>query len=226
MFKEFEMYLADYEDSLRNAYLNASKARKDWANAYNNKNIDITTTSFYDRRKYSSICCAKVTRRAREDVLILNGSKYYVVVDYREIDDNLYAEIVNTIIKEEEKDGVIHYVYVCGRTAKMIEANYDGYHKFLLDRQVLEQDVNLTYGRDEKWIIERAHKDMLSHKKWIENKVEKMLGKVKKVKKVEGDGWYLHGSNGKLGHMWFVVAGGYNIQRFHWRCLLKEVNIK
>lgn len=225
MFKEFEQYLADYEDSLRNAYLNASKAHKDWANAYHNKDIDITTTSFYDRRKYGSICYAKVTKYAREDVLILNGSKYYVVVDYREIDGTLYEEVVN-IVMEEEKDGAIHYLYICGRTARMIEAKYDGYHKFLFDREVLEQDVKLTMGRTDEWIVERAHKDMLAHKKWIESKVEKMLGKVEEVAKVSGDGWYLHGSNGKVGHMWFVEAGGYAVQRFHYRCLLKEVKNK
>ena len=224
MFKEFEQYLADYEDSLRNAYLNASRARKDWTNAYHNKDIDITKTNFYDRQKYGSLCCAKVTKYAREDVLILNGSKYYVVVDYRELDGNRYEEVV-AIVREEEKDGAIHYFYICGKTTRMIETKYDGYHKFLFDREVLEQDVNLTMGRTAEWIVERAHKDMLAHKKWIESKIEKMLEKVDTVKKVS-DGWYLHGTNGKIGHMWFVSAGGYNIQRFHWRCLLKEVKTK
>ena len=101
--------------------------------------------------------------------------------------------------------------------------NLNEWKMFLDDHNINEADVKYVYGRDDAWMIERAHKDAEQHRKWIENKVEKMLGKVEEVAKVHGDGWYLHGSNGKVGHMWFVAAGGYNIQRLHTRCLIKEV---
>lgn len=221
MFKEFEEYLAKYEEGLRNDYLNAAKAKKDWAMEYHNKPLDITKASFWDSKKYSSYCCYTVTENAKEEIVNLNGRKFFVIIDYRTLDGNLYEEVVGAT-EEREEDGQLKYLYVYGRTAKMIEALYDGWHKFLSDREVLEADVNLTYGRDEQWIVERAHKDMLAHKKWIENKIEKMLVKVDKVDKVT-DGWYLTGTNGKVAHMWFVPAGGYNIQRFHYRCLVKEV---
>lgn len=223
MFKEFEEYIAEYEKSTLEAYRNAAKARRDWANDYKNKSKDLFHMPFYTQN-WVQHNLAMVHEDAKIIELKLWDKNYVAILDKRVLDGKEYPEVV--AIQEVKEDG--KYRWVDSRTEeKIIDINnLNGWKMFLADRGVNEADVKYVYGRDDAWMVERAHKDAEQHRKWIENKVEKMLGKVEEVAKVPGDGWYLHGSNGKVGHMWFVEAGGYNIQRLHYRCLLKEVRNK
>ena len=217
MFKEFEEYIIEYEKELLNTYREAAKAKKDWQNEYRAKPEEICHMPFYDK-KWTSYFAYNVNKDCKE--VELNNGKYIAVVDYREIDGKKYPEIVAVLGVEGDK-----YYHLNGRAEQEIAVrnHLDGWNQFLKDRNVLESDVKYVEYRDDAWIIERAHKDAEKHRKWIENKVKKVIEEVAEIEKLPGDGWVLKGTNGRKVHMWFAQAGGYNIQRLHTRCYVKEM---
>lgn len=228
MFKALEKYLGDYETELREDYLRARKAYHDWCSEHVKQSTSVLCQingidkDFWGRYIWTPV--SENVRVVDEPVSSnkVNGN-LCVVVDEVKIDGISYKiEVAHKYIPGSDEEDRFLAEYEC----KNILSKYNGYFNFLQDREVYIQDVELCKYRDEKWCIDRAHKDAVDHGKWIEGKIKKLLVGVEEIEEYGNCDWLIKGTNGKTAHMWFITAGGYNIQRKHVRCLLKEVNSK
>lgn len=226
MFQILEDYIADYEKNLLSDYLNAKRAYNEWASA---KKTQMTTLVFNspiyeDLWRYHSR--HNVSERAKHIITeFTEGSApvtVHSIIDIITIDSNDYEVVVGNVVLSNHLMGGREERYYTGRVEEAY-STYNGYKKFLADRHVYEQDVELVKFRSDEWIEKRAKSDAEKHRKWIEDKIRKMLDEVDTIEELPDDGWLVKGTNGKTAHMWFVAAGGYNIQRLHTRCLIKEV---
>lgn len=216
MFKEFDQYIDEYRQVREQELLEARQARLDWLTTARTlvkckALLDLVPTEY--RNHFNCYCMWEVSDRA----YFVDTAKYVAVMDIYTLDGNDY----NVVLAVGTKDSK-----ACDRWRmkdKVVE-ELDQHKKFLADRHVSKSDYAQTEGRSIEWCKERAVKDAANHRKSIEQKVQKMIGDVVEILE-DYDGWYLNGSNGKRCHMWFIYAGGYNIQRLHTRCLVKEVKV-
>ena len=113
------------------------------------------------------------------------------------------------------------------------ELNYNGLKHLLFDNDCDNQS-NFSwfdgYKRTDSEIRDKAHKEMLNHKKAIEMKVYKICGKdIEAVNETNTD-IYVKGTNGRTAHLWAIEAGGYNqdiiVNERHGQCLHIRVLVK
>ena len=231
LFKALEDYLIDYENRLYSDYMRAKKAKSDWLSARREQQtIEIweamrngmLTPDMW--RMWMNGCISPNAKEITEEINTFSfKGTAYILTDIIVVDGAEYTTVEAIRIKCDSENG--YRVYNSAENS--IEKKYDMEHIFYRNREVYEQDIELVWGRSDEWIKERAHKDTEKHRKWIEAKVQKMLGEVTDVWEERADSsWYFKGTNGKTAHMWFIPAGGYNIQRAHVRCIIKEVKDK
>lgn len=216
MFEAFDKYIDKYRQLRERQLLDAVKARQDWLNATRSqvktrRLLSIVPEAY--KRAFGSYSFWDVSDRAH----VVETDTYVAVLDIYTLDGNDYKEVLAVSAKDSR----------CPNRWNMrdtVVAEQSQFSKFLSDRQVSKTDYLNTYGRTDEWCKTRASKDAAAHRKSIEQKVHKIIGDVVEISE-DCDGWYLNGSNGKRCHMWFIYAGGYNIQCLHVRCLVKEVKL-
>ena len=216
MFKAFEDYIDEYRQVRENQLLAAKKAREDWLQTARTQEKFQRLTNIVPeeyRRSFNCYCLWDVSSKAQ----FVDAEDYVAVIDFYTIDGIDYKVVLAVDTKGTRgcdrwrmKDKVVEQI--------------DEQKKFLTDRKISKTDYIQVEGRSVEWCKERAVKDAAAHRKSIEQKVHKMIGDVVEILE-DLDGWYLNGSNGKRCHMWFIYAGGYNIQCLHVRCLVKEVKL-
>lgn len=216
MFQAFDDYIDKYRQLREGQLLDAKKARQDWLTAVRSqvkiqRLVNIVPEAY--KRTFGCYSCWDVSARAH----VVETDAYVAVLDIYTLDGNDYEDVLAV----EVKDPRCHNRW---RMKDEIVAELSQFGKFLSDRHVSKTDYNITDGRTDEWCKERARKDAASHRKSIEQKVHRIIGDVVEILE-DCDGWYLNGSNGKRCHMWFIYAGGYNIQCLHVRCLVKEVKL-
>lgn len=231
MFKALDIWMAELEEEFYDDYMRAYNASQDWANAkrarYEAKQIDVWDIRESLQGNYRGYCCMYVTNKYREEVVEHDGVKWAFLIDTIVVGDNEY-EIVMAHGKVKGQEDV----RVSWTVERYIEEKFKEEHShdkgwglFLQHRRAYIADVKLVEGRDEPWIRTRAHKDMIRHKEALEAKIMKICDQIDSVMDEFGE-YYIKGTNGKVAHVWRVMAGGYNIQRLHTRCLCKEVKTK
>lgn len=71
--------------------------------------------------------------------------------------------------------------------------------------------------------IELAKKEIDSHFKQLQNKVEKVIGKIEEIKPYGNNGYnYIFKGTESSCTIEVILAGGYNIQRLHTRWIIKK----
>lgn len=214
-FKAFMEYLDEYRQAREDQLLRAMKAREDWTHTARSQEkaerlINIVPEEY--RRGFNCYCLWDVSSKAQ----FVDAEEYVAVVDFYTIDGVDYRVVLAADAKNNNRDR--------WRMKDKAVEELSQHNKFLQDRKVSKSDYAQVEGRSVQWCMGRAIKDAEQHRKSIEQKVEKIVGEVTEIME-DFDGWYLNGSNGKRCHMWFVSAGGYNIQCLHMRCLVKEVKV-
>lgn len=226
MFKALDVWMAELEQELYNHYMNAHKANLDWKSACRNMSKDV---SLYDlqpvlKGNYRGYACWSFTNNYREEEVTAYSREYYALIDKVTVNDAQYDKLECWCAKDAHSMSTTAYYKDRDDFANTLSYN-SGFVKFLRDRMVYLSHVILVDGRDETWIAERAHKDMLRHKKSIEDKIMKICEAIDTIEDLGGE-YYVKGTNGKVAHLWRILAGGYNIQCLHTRVLCKEVKIK
>lgn len=225
MFNELEIWMKELEEELLTDYLNAHRALNNWKEAKRSKDKSIALYDIQDKLKgnYLGYWSYTISSNYREEEIELDGTTWIVLLESIQIDDHMYD--LPTIVVRPKNDVQGHRKasddYRIEEQIMNMINNESGMNKFFTRRHVYPADVTLVTGRDEKWIAARAHKDMIRHKEAIENKITKICEKIALIEEVD-DEYYIIGTNGKKAHLWRVIAGGYNIQRLHTRCLCKE----
>lgn len=221
MFVEFEEYIQQYHKELEERYLHALKvheifnqAMKELREASTVDMISIIPEEY--KKHFRNYCCWRGSSNA--SYVIRDG--IIAIYDIYTHNDKTYIKPLAAECIEEGKYGTWHASY---QASKNILSALDDKAHFIVDNGSTVQDFNYVENRDEKWCIERAAKDADSHRRAIEQRVRKYIGEVIKVDKCPGDGWYLLGDSGNKCHMYFIEAGGYNIQCLHIRCIVKPV---
>lgn len=230
MFKALEVWMEELEKEFYDDYMRAFNALHDWKDAKvarrNASTVDTWESRDSLRGNYRHYACLKVTPKYREEEFIYGGHTFIALIDVIEVDGVGYDTVMAFTRPNDCGDRVdwtTHY-----RAEDKFKATIDadsGWNLYLHHRRAYEADAKLVEGRDETWIVERAHKDMLKHKKSIEEKIAKICDKIESVDDAFGD-YYIKGTNGRMAHLWRIMAGGYNIQRLHSRVLCKEVKQK
>ncbi len=215
MFKAFEDYIEEYRQVRENQLLAAMKAREDWLNAARSQEkaqrlLNIVPEEY--RRGFGCYSLWDVSGKAQ----FIDAEDYVAVVDFYTIDGIDYRVVLAVDTKNNNRDR--------WRMKDRVVEELSQHLKFFSDRKISKSDYSQVQGRSIEWCKERAVKDAAAHRRSIEQRVQKMIGDVVEIQE-DFDGWYLNGSNGKRCHMWFVDAGGYNIQCLHTRCLVKEVKV-
>ena len=216
MFKAFEDYIEEYRGVREQELLEARQARIDWLTTARTMDKPVRLTSLVPQEYKSSFNCYCMWD-VSDKAYFVDAEKYVAVIDVYVLDGKEY-KVVQAVNTKDSKS--------CDRwrMKDRVVEELDEHKKFLMDRHISKSDYAQTEGRSEEWCKERAVKDAAAHRKSIEQKVQKLIGEVVDILE-DYDGWYLNGSNGKRCHMWFIHAGGYNIQRLHIRCLVKEVRV-
>jgi hypothetical protein len=83
------------------------------------------------------------------------------------------------------------------------------------------EDYKNKYGYYYKLTIEQLKKDIDAHYKTLQNKVEKKIGKILKIKSLGGYDYRFIGEEESCG-VEVILAGGYNIQRLHTRWIITK----
>lgn len=226
MFKALDTWMAELEEEFYEDYMRAHNALEDWKNARRAlvKDVDVWEIRDSLRGNYRGYCCLSVTNKYREEVVIRDGVEFVFLIDAVTIDGNDY-EIVVAHGKAKGQEDVRVSWSVERHVEDTFKENHShdfGWGLFLQHRRAYVADTKLVEGRDEAWIRARAHKDMIRHKEALEAKIMKICDQIDSVMDEFGE-YYIKGTNGKVAHVWRVMAGGYNIQRLHTRCLCKEV---
>lgn len=226
MFKALDIWMEELEAELYNHYMNAREANLNWKTARksmprNKRLYDIQSELMGDYKGYS---CWSFTSDYREEYVKINSREYYAIIDKVIIDNVPYDSLECWCAKDPRSISSTCYYHDRDEFANSLSSN-SGFGKFLRDRMVYPSHITLVDGRDETWIADRAHKDMLRHKQSIENKIAKICESIDTIEDLDGE-YYVKGSNGKIAHLWRILAGGYNIQCLHTRVLCKEVKTK
>lgn len=228
MFKALDIWMAELEKEFYEDYMRAHDALEDWKNAKHIRN-SAKQINVWDIREsllgdYHSYCCMYVTDKYREEIVEHDGIKWAFLIDTLVIDDKEYEIVMAQGKVRGQEDVQVNWTVERRIEEKFKEelSQDKGWGLFLQHRRAYVADVKLVEGRDEPWIRTRAHKDMIRHKEAIEAKIMKICDQIDSVMDEFGE-YYIKGTNGKFAHVWRVVAGGYNIQRRHTRCLCKEV---
>ena len=229
MFKQLDEWMNDLEQELLNDYRAAAKARRDWIDAIHQAQRSADLELYYDIRDrfksdYRGYCITKVTSRVHEaEAGEIKGVRYYALIDDIQIDNVYYSRV---IAFGAAKDSEVRGTYSDMRIAqKRFEEQLDtehGFAAFLRARHAYAADVALVEGRDDEWIVARAHKDMLAKKRSVEAKISKICDSIETISDECGE-IYVKGTNGRIAHLWRILAGGYNVQRLHSRVLCKEI---
>lgn len=226
MFKALDIWMEEFEEELYNDYMRAHDALNDWKSARRATVKDIDTWKIRDSLKgdYRGYCCLYVTSRYREEVITLNGIQWTFLIDKLTIDEKDYEIVVACGKAKGEENTNKNWSEVRSVERKFEDAHSSefGWNLFLQHRKVYPADIKLVEGKDELWIRARAHKDMIRHKEALEAKIAKICGRIDSVNEESGE-YYIKGTNGRIAHIWRIIAGGWNIQRAHSRCLVKEV---
>lgn len=226
MFKALDVWMEELEQELYHYYMNAHKANLDWKSARRNMPKE---NRLYDIQSglcgdYKGYACWYFTNKYREELVKVYDREYYALIDKVIIDGVEYDSLECWCAKDAHKMSTTAYYKDRDDFANNLSVN-SGFGKFLRDRMAYPSHVTLVDGRDEKWIAERAHKDMLKHKKSIEDKIMKICEAIDTIEDLGGE-YYVKGTNGRIAHLWRILAGGYNIQCLHTRVLCKEVKTK
>lgn len=229
MFKALDTWMAELEEEFYNDYMRAHNALEDWKNARRAMVKDVEIWKIRDSLKgnYRGYCCLTVTNRFREEVVTRDGVDWVFLIDTVTIDGNDYEVVVANAKAKGQEDVRVSWSVErhVEDTFKETHSHDFGWGLFLQHRRAYVADTKLVEGRDEAWIRTRAHKDMIRHKEALEAKIMKICDQIDSVMDEFGE-YYIKGTNGKVAHVWRVMAGGYNIQRLHTRCLCKEVKTK
>jgi hypothetical protein len=221
MFIEFEEYIQNYQKGLEQDYLQALKVHGMFNQVMKelreHSNIDIVTTIPEEYRKYFRNYSywkgsSNTSYMIRDGIIAIYDTYSYNGKTY-----------IKPLAAECFEEGRYKGWRASYQASKNILQALDDKSHFIVDNGSTVQDFKYVENRDEKWCIERAQKDTISHRRSIEQRVRKYIGEVVKVDKCPGDGWYLLGDNGNKCHMYFIEAGGYNIQCLHIRCIVKPV---
>lgn len=215
-FKAFMEYIDEYRQVRENQLLAAMKAREDWmqtarSQVKSQRLINIVPEQY--RRGFGCYSLWDVSNRSQ----FVETDSYVAVLDIYTIDSKDYKVVLAVDAKDARG-------YDRWRMKDKAVEELDEHNKFLADRKISKTDYAQVEGRSAQWCMARAIKDAENHRKSIEQKVQKIVGEVTEILE-DVDGWYLNGSNGKRCHLWFIYAGGYNIQCLHTRCLVKEVKL-
>lgn len=225
MFKALDIWMEELEQELYHYYMVAHKANLDWKYARRNmpkeaRLFDIQSTLLGDYKGYS---CWSFTKNYREETIQVCGREYYALIDKVTIDGTEYECLECWCAKNPHSMSTSAYYKDREDFANQLSVN-SGFGKFLRDRQAYPSHVTLVDGRDERWIADRAHKDMLKHKKSIEDKIAKICDSIDTIEDLGGE-YYVKGTNGRIAHLWRIWASG-PVQCLHTRVLCKEVKIK
>lgn len=228
MFKALDTWMAELEEEFYEDYMRAHNALEDWKNAkrarYNAADIDVWDIRDSLLGNYRGYCCLNVTNKYREEIVEHDGVKWAFLIDVVTVDDAEYEIVMaHGKVKGQEDVRVTWSVERYVEDHFKEEHTHDkGWGLFLQHRRAYVADTKLVEGRDEPWIRARAHKDMIRHKEALEAKIMKICDQIDSVMDDFGE-YYIKGTNGRVAHVWRICAGGWNIQRAHTRCLVKEV---
>lgn len=225
MFKELDIWMQNIETEYLDACLRAKAAYDKWTVAKREfrKTCVVDAWDIREELKgdYHMYAALKVPANHEEREYQFNDTTIYALIGWLCVDNKFYTQCIATASAKNSTS-----LYSARRAAvKSFEeelSKHTGWSRFLHDHQVHEADVKLVQGRDEEWIATRAHKDMLRLKQTIEAKIAKICEAIEAVNE-ECEGYLVKGTNGKIAHLWRILAGGYNIQKLHTRVLVKEV---
>lgn len=230
MFKALDIWMEEIEKEFYDDYMRAHNALISWKEAQTARRLASTIDTWKIRDElmgnYRGYCCMNVTPKYREEEFVHNGHTFVALIDVVTVDGVDY-DIVMAFARPKDVEDRIDWTSHHRAEDKFKESlsTDSGFNLFLHHKKAYSADVKLVEGRDEKWIAERAHKDMLKHKKSIEDKIAKICDKIDSVDDEFGE-YFVKGTNGRVAHLWRIMAGGYNIQRLHTRVLCKEVKQK
>ena len=227
MFKALEVWMEELEKEFYDDYMRAHRALQLWSNAKSERRLASTVDTWKVRDElkgeYRGYCCMKVSTKYREEEFVNCGNTFVALIDVVTVDGVDYDILMAfTSPKGTEKRPDWTSQHRAEEKFKEILSTESGFGKFLRDHRAYAADAKVVEGRDGQWIAERAHKDMLKHKKALEEKIAKICDKIDSVLDDYGE-YYVKGTNGKTAHVWRIMAGGYNIQKLHSRVLCKEV---
>lgn len=218
--KLLEKWMNDYEEAIYNKLTRTQNLMRLWKQAMREQST--LEVNGYDKEKrveipeMRSCCCWKIAPNWRRETLTINEATCTFIVESFEVEGEFYDHLLY------EANSNWNY----RRYSSYIEKvkKFDGFAKLLNQNGCSQTDVNwLEIGRSEEDIRKKAHKDMIRQKEAIEAKVKKICGnEITHIEETECD-IYVKGSNGRIAHIWSIGAGGYNIQCYHIRVLVKEV---
>lgn len=149
-----------------------------------------------------------------------------------------YKELQKAFLKIQVKHGKIRYPDATKKSVPYIKlaatskAHLDEVNKFLLDHFGKNYNTQRTFkakfaDKDyEKWITAIVKKDAAERKKALLAKITKITGDIiESHVTMAGNGdlnGYFVGTKGKAS-ITTISAGGYNVQRYHYRVLVKRV---
>lgn len=227
-FKAIEEYISDYEEKLFSDYMRAKQAKLDWNNAKHTQATmqmweavknGLFSNKLWGMSMFSGCALTPNARQISEpvDTISVIGTAYLILDTYI-IGGKKYDTVVCARILDNA--GNFHSLSL----NSSIVSKYDQFNTFICDRNVYLADIDIATKLNESALRTKAHKEAEAHRKWLEKKINSVLGEIAEIKANDtGAEWFLTDINGKKAHLWFIEAGGYNIQRAHIRCLIKEV---
>lgn len=229
MFKELDQWMREVEEEYLTSYQKARAALDAWTAAKHNfwqscnvSMYEIQDTLHGDYHMYGGL---QVSENYEERQYSDDNAKIEMLVGFMQVGgDKKYTIPLATGYVKGERICYEAFRVLQRDAEKELDAR-EGFSWYLCEKQVHKVDVEIVKGRDDEWIVNRAHKDMLRLKEAIEAKIKKICGNIASVDE-DCAGYMVRGTNGRVAHLWRIMAGGYNIQRLHTRVLCKEVKLK
>lgn len=218
--KLLEKWMNEYEEQVYNKLIRTQQLVRLW----NKAKTESRTLEVNGYNKDTSVeipemkncCCWKIAPNWRRETLTVENTVVTFIVESLEVEGKMYD---NIRYKENDSWRLNSYYSYQNKLAEL-----DGFSKLLKQNGCSMSDVNwLASGRSEQDIRTKAHKAMLTQKAAIEAKVKKICGNELTHIDELGAEIFAKGSNNRVAHIWAIGAGGYNIQCYHTRVLVKEV---